>query len=245
MKSQLFIIILCLLSIESSPIPDQEKRSQDQDQQVLTAKDFKDRKPASNSGTEAVTFLIQINRKLPPYKIRVIPDLTDHGSGGNDPSLDHVGQIVISSQNPSSKAQTIEVENFAGGYMFVRFFKAEDINFDGYLDIAVVHENGAKWSKFKYWLFDKRSGRFVTNRLTRRLGRLSYNTIDLDSSAKKIKIGFFYGVCPQGRTYRILKGDLVLTEVEERECEMSGSKVRIKSRIHGKWRLVKTTSEKY
>jgi hypothetical protein len=245
MKFLLFMIVLSLLDIKPPQTSAQGKESHGHDQKALTAEDFKDGKANPKDGSQAVTFLIQINGKLPPYKIRVIPDLTDHSSGGKDPRLHHVGRIVISSEMPSSKDQVIEVETFAVSDMLVRFFKAEDINFDGYLDIAVVNEYGAKWGRYKYWLFDKKSGRFVTNRLTRKLGELSYNTIDLNSNARKIKIGFFYGVCPQSRTYRILKGELVLMEAEERECEMNGAKVLIKRRINGKLRPVKTRFEKW
>jgi hypothetical protein len=245
MRSPLFMIVLCLLSIKPPQTPVQDQQTEGHDQKVFTAEDFKNRTANPKHGSEPVTFLIQINRKLPPYKIQVTPNLNDHRSGGSGPWLDHVGRIVISSQKPSSKAQVIEVKTFAGSDMFVRFFKAEDINFDGYLDIAVVNDYGAKWGRYKYWLFDKKSGRFVTNRLTRKLGRLSYNTIDLNSNDKRIKIGFFYGVCPQSRTYRILKGELVLTEIEERECEMNGAKVLIKRPINGKLIPVKTRFEKW
>ena len=233
------MFILCTLYAEPTQTPRQGK--QNPGQQVLTAEDFKDRKTDFDSSPEGKTFLIQINRKLPPYQIRLITDLSSYNASKEYLRPVHVGQIVI--QKPTSRAQTIEVKAIAGGKMFIGSFRAEDINFDGYLDLAVLNEFGAKWVKYKYWLFDKKTGRFVANRLTGKLGRLSYSNIDLNSKSKEIKIGFFYGVCPQSRTYQILNGDLVLTEVEERECEADGSKVRISRRINGKWKLVKTSDE--
>src|SRR5262245_629264 len=239
MKFLSVMVILCTLYAEPAQTPRQEKQTPGQ--QVLTAEDFKERKVDFDSSLEAKTFLIQINRTLPPYQIRLIPDLSSYNSSKEYLRPVHVGQIVI--QKPASKAQTIEVEAIAGGKMFLGYFKAEDINFDGYLDLAILNEFGAKWVKYKYWLFDKKTGRFVANRLTGKLGRLSYSNIDLNSKTKEIKIGFFYGVCPQSRTYHILNGGLVLTEVEERECEADGSKIRIKRRINGKWKLVKTSDQ--
>ncbi|HKX30732.1 MAG TPA: hypothetical protein VJ302_23785 [Blastocatellia bacterium] len=243
MKSQLFMIVICLLGLELPRISSQDRPSQDPSPRVLTATDFRDGTANAGDGTEAVTFLIEISPKLPPYKIRVIPDLTSYDAPEGYEGPNHAGRIVI--QNSSSKPQVIEVEAFTLVNRLVHFFKAEDINFDGYLDLAVLVEYGAKWGRYQYWLFDKKSGRFVSNSLTRRLGRLTYNTIDLDPKAQEITLGFYLGVCAQSETYRVLSRTLLLTAREERECVPDGTRVRLKRRIHGKWRLIKTEVEKF
>jgi hypothetical protein len=245
MRSLLFLIIFCSLNIAPPKTHGQNQQSQDNSQKILTAEDFINGTANPIESSEAATFLIRINRKLLPYTIRVIPDPNANSSDVSEPRPTYVGTIEISSQNPSSKAQVIKAETIIWPQRMTHFFKAEDINFDGYLDLAVLYDGGAKWGRYKYWLFDKKTDRFVTNSLTRRLGTLSYNTIDLNPKTKEIKLGSYKGVCPQSRTYRILKRTPLLMEVEERECKMDGDKVRIKRRINGKLRLVKTRFEKY
>jgi hypothetical protein len=120
--------------------------------------------------------------------------------------------------------------------MFTQQFQAKDINFDGYLDIATLDDYGAKWSGFNYWLFDKRSGRFITNSLTTELRTLEFNEMTLYPETKEIHTTQIPSVCLAKKIHKVVNGRLVLMYSEEPRLEGEGEdfcKLRIEKRING------------
>ena len=186
-----------MLSLRTKTV-DQEQRS---NQKVLTVEDFVKGQIDRGSGRESLTLMIQINQRLPPYKFHLIPDLTVSDSPGSDNPSHHVGWIEISVGESISTLQKIDVRTKSGGSSFTKSFQAEDVNFDGFLDIAVLYDFGAKWSILNYWLFDKRTGRFITSPLTQELKRISHS-LTICSAAFGLMNEFAFVPYPKRRAGR-------------------------------------------
>ena len=176
-----------------------------------------------------------------------VPDDVDHPKPID--LLESARNMVVYLQLPTRQPGGVEAAPPELVETVARFstaeFEATDINFDGYLDLAVKDHSGAKSVGYNYWLFDNGSGRFITNSLSRSLSRLSYADIEINAKIREFKLFLYIGTCEQTKTYRIIKSRLVHTEAEERVCGTKWAKVRIKRRIHGKLRLVRTQYEKY
>ena len=85
-------------------------------------------------------FLLRISEKLTPYRFHLIPNPTEDVRGNGRPNI---GRIEISRGSARSILQTIEVQSYADASWSTQSFRAEDINFDGYLDISVLDDHGA------------------------------------------------------------------------------------------------------
>ena len=237
MKVCLIVLIIVILT---SMIAGQE-------QKVLTAEDFAKGNVDRGSGRESLALKIQINKRLPPYTIHIIPDPAASDSEGSDIRLHHVGWIEISAGESNSILQKIDIHTRAWVSNLTGYFTAEDVNFDGFIDIAVVNDYGAKWVSVSYWLYDKRTGRFITSPLTKELKRITHAERELDNKTKQIRFTDYIGVCPQNKTYKVTGGHLLLMEKEEKVCTWKGKEVLIKTivkkRINGRMKLVKLTRE--
>jgi hypothetical protein len=210
-------------------------------QQPLTAEDFAKNQIDRGSGREEVTFLITINERMPPYKFRLIPDLK---ADVREKARHHIGRIEISKGGARSLLQIIEVQSYANASWLTKSFSAEDIDFDGYLDIAVLDDHGAKWGSLNYWLFDKRTGRFVINSLVKELRRLRFNEKYLDKKAKEIQVSNLIAGCGEDkRTYRVVKKHLILMREEEHEAREGECIVTTKKRINGKMKVINKRKE--
>jgi len=219
-------------------------QTQNPDQRILTAEDFKNGRIIHGSGRVEETFWLQINKNFPPYQFRLIPDAAVNESPETGTLPHRVGRIEISTGNPPALIQTIDVSANASVSMFTAHFTAIDINFDSFLDIAVLDDFGAKWGRQKYWLFDKRSGRFITNSLTEELHRITNNGIESHPETKEIEVWHFPEPTPRpgavSETYKIVNGHLVLIRAEEIRSTSGGLKVFIRKRVNGKMRTVDT-----
>src|SRR5262249_45824078 len=158
--------------------------------------DFENDHLDRGSGREERTFVIRVSDSLPPYSFHLIPDADVKDSPGSNNVRHSVGRIEISRGNSPAVIQTITVKTYAEVGSMVRFFRADDVNFDGNLDIAVLDDFGAKWGSLNYWIFDRRSGQFVANNLTREIRMLKHSQMHLDKATKSITINYFYGTCP-------------------------------------------------
>jgi hypothetical protein len=97
------------------------------------------RTPAADNATgvlasNTVVRSVRVSQKLPPYRFVLTPDLAgNHDTSGSY----HVGRIEIYAGNSASPLQTIGVQGINEDW-FTRSFHTLDINFDGYLDFAVL-----------------------------------------------------------------------------------------------------------
>ena len=205
----------------------QPKRPQQDAIKILRAQDFADPRLERGSGLEPVEFAIEISPRLGPYLFRLFPDSDTRWS--ETPRL--VGKIEISRISDARVLQTLDVNAVGDVSWFTRTFCAEDINFDGYLDIKVLSDHGAKWGSYQYWVFDPISGKFITSELTRELGEIKANTYIWSSESRTLHVGFL--TLDQARiseTYRIDSAGLTLIEIEDRlkDCEGNFRKVTYK-----------------
>jgi hypothetical protein len=203
-------------------------QKQEPAKKVLTAEDFPYYRVDQGLSREEATFVIEISPKLSPYVVRLAPDPASKWIGGQ---AQQVGRIEISRDGAHDLLQVIEVSTGADGSWFTKNFRAKDVNFDGYLDLMVLSDQGAKWGSFLYWLFDPESGRFITNKLTRQLGRLMANTYDWNPESRTLHLGFLNNDQARiGETYRIENGQLVLVEIEEtqKDCDGNFQQVTVK-----------------
>jgi len=209
-------------------------------QKILTAEDFVKNQLDRGSGNEPVTLVVQIHPKLPAYQFRLVPDLS--ATGNYSERRRHVGRIEISQFGSGMALQTIEVESHSDFLSFIQWFTARDMNFDGYLDIAATDDRGAQWMSFNYWLFDDRSGRFVSNAFTDQLRQqLAANSIDLDPKVQEIHASYLGRECPGGQSiFKVENGHLVLSQQEKYAVQDDGCAETIEKRVEGKMVVVET-----
>lgn len=211
-------------------------------EKVYTAEDF--RKGAVDRGPSlaAKPLLLEIAPGLPPYRLQFIPDKSAAASdAGNSEKVRHVGRIVISRRGSAAAIQTIELESHLPAPDVMKWFDARDINFDGYLDLAVPFDSGAKWMSFTYWCFDKSKGRFATSVLSDELREVRANSIDLDPQVNEIHARHLGADCPGlHEIFKIVDGHLVLVRDEKYAPEGNGCILSIEKRIEGKMAVVET-----
>jgi len=169
------------------------------------------------------TLAITVNRHLPPYQLRLVPfDVPP----GNEAAV-RVGQIVVTRQGDAEPIQTLDVLSACDPGFVREFFRVEDINFDGYLDIAAPIAHGAKWASFNYWTFDPATGKFVTTALTKQLRGLGWNEMTLSPRAHTIQVEHLNlgrGALV-GEIYKVENNGLRLIAVERNVTARDGSYV--------------------
>ena len=98
------------------------------------------------------TFQFRTHPSLPIYVFHLI---------GN-PELNTIAHIEVARRGDPTIIQTLETRESDSPYRGAAYFEAEDINFDGFLDIKLMTTWGATGNTgYDYWLFDKETGRFV------------------------------------------------------------------------------------
>jgi len=126
---------------------------------------------------------VQVNAKGPELHLRLEPDSRWKSTTNR---MQRVGWIRVFSCETGALVQSLEAETLADPENFIRFFKVEDVNFDGYLDVAVLREFGAKWGSQTWWVFSPRSGKFISNDFTKALGEVMANGLELDRGRHNI-----------------------------------------------------------
>lgn len=105
------------------------------------------------------------------------------------------------------------------------WFNAQDINFDGYLDIGLRVDGGAKWGAFQYWTFDPKTEKFVESEIAKEFRNIGgYNEIKFDKENKKIITNNFCGtlVCEK-KIYLVKNRHLKLIEEYNQKQEYQKS----------------------
>ena len=91
----------------------------------------------------------------------------------------------------------------------------QDVNFDGYTDIAVTQHGGAKWGRFHWWLYDPERDRYYSNSLTRELGELTCASLKADPKSKRIIRTQFFGAELKEYVYEVVGGRVQLCESDK------------------------------
>jgi len=146
-------------------------------EQLLTEKDFR----GYGLGTRRVNqtedfFHVQINPAIPAYTFHVIS------------FVKAVGKIEIFREtNLSAPIQTIPLDpEMRLSDMAATFFNVQDVNFDGFADIGLPVDGGAKWSSYQYWIFDQKTGMFIQTPLTDDFKKISFNFIAFDPKKRQV-----------------------------------------------------------
>jgi len=125
------------------------------------------------------------------------------------PGVFRVGSIRVFPAESNTEIQIIPVEMDEPYVYWVQWgLERQDVNFDGYTDIAVTRHGGAKWGKYFWWLYDTETKKYYTNSLTEELSKLTFAQFWTVPEAKEIKIKHYMGTEPTEYTYRIVDGHL-------------------------------------
>ena len=88
----------------------------------------------------------------------------------------------------------------------------EDINFDGYQDLAVFQHGGAKWGLGHWWIYDPDTGTFQATELSEELREIGFASYTVDAEKKVIRFRIFHGAALNEEVYAVEKGHLKLIE---------------------------------
>jgi hypothetical protein len=178
----------------------------------------------------ACTILISLAASLtgpsvpPPHKFELIrmEDPVKSAQGTYQ-----VGWIRAFLPDDPCQVQMIPVEmNEPYTYWTQWGLKMQDVNFDGYLDIAATQHEGAKWGYLHWFLYDPKTRQFYTDDLTRKLSGLTVADFQANPQTERITITRFFGVARKEYTFRVVAGHLLfcgsrwkLADTEENDQE--------------------------
>jgi len=164
-------------------------------------------------------------------------------------AVQRVGWIRVFSCETGDPVQSLEADIWAGPEplggpeRFLRFFETRDVNFDGYLDIAVLREFGAKWGSQTWWVFSPESGKFISDEFTKALGKVSANGLVLDRGRQNILAGHSTIQTGCGGTQDIYHVEqnrrLVLIHKEEISLSADGCTLTTRDWINGRMQVTK------
>ncbi len=155
--------------------------------------------------------------------------------------LIHTGEIEVSRCEDGKQVQVLPLTGWQPMNTGPTFH-AQDINFDGYLDFAVVAEFGAKWASESWWIFNPATGQFVQNELTKDLRKLKAAGYQVDSTEHSIGTRYLtepWGCGSTGDRYRVEASRLVLIHHEVPEPSSYQCSVTISDRVDGAMRVTK------
>jgi hypothetical protein len=98
--------------------------------------------------------------------------------------------------------------------------RAEDINFDGYLDMGYDQIGGSYWSTPRRWLFDETSGSFYTNALTEELSEIGFGSYTTYPQFREIRFSVGAATHREDSIYYVADDQLVL--MYERQTQSHG-----------------------
>jgi hypothetical protein len=128
-----------------------------------------------------------------------------------------VGWIRVFSCESGGLLQSLQVGSSDNPKRFLQSFEVKDVNFDGYLDISVIREGGAKWVRQTWWMFSPALGRFVSDAFSKQLGEVSHNGLELDSARQNVTarhLTDLSGCGPTKDIYHVEGGGLLLIHQE-------------------------------
>lgn len=188
-------------ALQQPPLTAETKDRPSKDASLLREEDFanlgqSDRKPNPLEDT----FHVLIHKAIPAYTFHVISFNT---------ATNTQGRIEISRDGDLSTKprQVIPLDPNMRFYdMIPVFFNVQDVNFDGFADIGVPHEGGAKWSSYTYWIFNQKTGNFITTPLSKDLANIGFNFISFDKQKKQLTTDNLAGVGSLRSLYQFRNG---------------------------------------
>jgi hypothetical protein len=184
---------------------------------------------------------VTVSANGPELRLRLEPD-TGWKSATNH--VQRVGWIRVFSCETGALVESLEAESTSSPEQFLRWFDARDVNFDGYLDIAVVRDFGAKWGRQTWWVFSPALGKFISNGFTKALGQVSANGLELDRARRNIVAPKLTNLTGCGGTkdiYHVEQSDrLVLIHKEDIGARSGGGcTLTTRDRVSGQMQVTK------
>jgi hypothetical protein len=128
---------------------------------------------------------VQVHPGLPPLAVRVVPGPPSETDG----TAHQIGRIEISRGGEPKPFQTLTVTGSASRYL--TFSRFEDANFDGYADLLLGNDGGAKWGGYEIHFYDPASGQFIENDLSREMSRrLRGNNLVFHPDTARIELDY-------------------------------------------------------
>lgn len=183
---------------------------------------------------------VRVSEKGPELHLRLEPDREWKPAIGN--GVQRTGWIRVLSCDSGALLQSLAVESMGDPEHFLRFFEVKDVDFDGYLDFAVLREYGAKWASQTWWVFSPASGTFISNDFTKALGRVSANGLVLDAARHDIIAPHLTTMTGCGGTrdiYHVEDGRLVLIHKEDVDAGPEGCTLTTRDLVNGQMQVTK------
>ena len=158
---------------------------------------------------QTATVRVEINPRLPAFTFRL--------TSGTATSSGRIE--IFKDTDLKTAAQVIDLPNDLWVYgKIASSFNVQDINFDGFSDIGIQNEGGAKWGSYQYWMFDHKSGKFTETPFSDEFKKITFNNIKFDQPHKQIITNHFCGVllCEKD-IYTVSNGKIKLSEKYEQE----------------------------
>jgi hypothetical protein len=145
----MFALIVFSTGAPQQPHPAQEKANPEH-------------KPITEDLSQGATFKFKIAPNLPEFIFKVIPELQKPDQYGNPRTIIQEVQVFRGASNqPVQSLEDCEWEGMDAPPRGSDWFRAVDMNFDGYKDIYVMTTWGATGNEQGcVWLYDPESGRF-------------------------------------------------------------------------------------
>jgi hypothetical protein len=144
-----------------------------------------------------------------PVSMRSLKLIVDADSDGNARNA----TIEITS---SKAARTLPLGSLAVHESLVlASLELVDVDFDGYLDLRVLKERGATWTKHAYFLYEKSTDSFVASPLAQQISRIANVTVE--PKRERLTTQRLDTVDPSYASYAVIAGALKL----ERECTVT------------------------
>ncbi|MGA2131132.1 MAG: hypothetical protein ABSH50_02370 [Bryobacteraceae bacterium] len=147
----------------------------------------------------------------------------------------HAGDIEVARCQDGKTIQSLPILS-RQPIDFVRAFHAQDVNFDGYLDFAVLVERAGAWGSEQWWVYDPSSGRFVNNPLTQDLRALQAGEFEIDPEKQVIgarQLTEPWGCGSTVDRYRVVNHRLLLIHMEAPEAQDNRCRVVVSDLADG------------
>jgi hypothetical protein len=187
-------------------------------------------------GTRSIAFRLSVKEGQPAYRI-VIRPIRFNQPKSNEPA--HSGDIEVARCEDGKTIQLLPLDAWQR-MNFAPTFHAQDVNFDGYLDLAILTEFGAKWGSHEWWIFDPASGKFVQNELTRELRNLKAADYKLNAKQREIstrQLTESWGCGSTGDRYRVANDGLTLIHKEVAKASGERCAVTVSDLVNGAMRV--------
>jgi len=185
---------------------------------------------------------VRVSAKGPEVHVRLEP-AADQEPPPN--AVHRVGWLRVFSCESGALLQSLEVRSWFTPTRFLESFEVKDVNFDGFLDMSVIQDGGAKWVRQTWWMFAPAPGKFVLNEFSKQLGEVSHNGLDLDSAHQDITarhLTDLTGCGPTKDVYHVEQGRLVLIHKEAISFPTGGAlgcTLTTSDRVNGRLRVRK------